>query len=619
MSRSAAEPVTAHSAIRGQTEELVAQFTSGADLNARATAARSAGGVIIEDIHTQAMQEAGEGVLSRIAVTDAPSVEDASARLSAFPDILHVSLNGLGGIPAPSTVGATVAPGAPSFSNDPLYESGQLWNMYGAESAPANPYGSQAAEAWAAGFTGSPKIAVGIVDSGIDATHPDLYLNIWLNPGEAPENLAVTDADQDGVITFRDLNDPRNAHLSSDANGNGYIDARDLLVDPRWADGVDNDGNGYVDDLYGWDFVNNDNDPFDDHGHGTHVSGIIGAVGGNSVGVAGVAWSVQLVALKWLDSTNTGSLSDAVEAIDYYTALASSDSTHRYVATNNSWFEFGTGGFQPVRDAIERAANAGTLFVTIAGNFVSDNDVVPFFPGNYDASDDGGWDNVIAVAGIDQDGALGLSSPSFGSNYGRMTVDFGAPGWQIVSTSLSSTYITMSGTSMAAPHVAGAVVLYAAYDSSISGEDLKRALLASVEPTTSLEGRTVTGGRLDVGSLMAQLTEPDDPEAPPEPPTPGEPVDWWTVGVWIEERHAETGIWQWPPGWVAVIFPAPPAEPPLPPEPGGAVDWWTVGAWVLGRYAETGRWEWPPGWEVVLFPEQSLQSFGVPAVEALIA
>lgn len=611
--------LTAKESIMGaRPNELLAQFVPGVDQNARETAARLAGGSLVEDIHTQAMQDAGQGILSRVVVTDPPSLEAASARLAGSSDILHVSLNELGGVSALSAAGGAVAPGSPSFSNDPLYESGRLWGMYGDETVPSNPYGSQAAEAWAAGYTGSAKVAVGIVDSGIDPTNSDLYLNIWLNPGEIPEFLSAIDADEDGVITFRDLNDSCNAHLSQDANANGYIDAGDLLVDPRWADGTDNEGNGYVDDLYGWDFVNNDNNPFDDNGHGTHVGGIVGAVGGNGVGVAGVAWSVQLVALKWLDRSGIGNLADAVEAIDYYTTLAVSDPTLRYVATNNSWYEFSTFGFQPVRDAIERAADAGTLFVTISGNSVSDNDTVPFFPGNYDASDDGGWDNVVVVAGIDQDGALGLSNPMYGSSYGQANVDLGAPGWDIVSTYPSTIYNTMAGTSMAAPHVTGAAALYAAYDSNASGEGVKEALLASVEPTASLEGKTLTGGRLDIGSLMARLNDGDDIEIPPKPPQPGEPVDWWTVSSWVEARHAETGRWEWPPGWKAVVFPEPPAEPPRPPEPGEAVDWWTVSSWVEARHAETGRWEWPPGWEAVVFPEQSLQHSSVPSGENLI-
>src|SRR5262249_9000539 len=163
----------------------------------------------------------------------------------------------------------------------------------------------------------------------------------------------------DGSIPFRDLNNPANSTKVSDLNGNGYIDAGDLLADPRWADGVDQDHNGYVDDVVGWNFVNNTNDPFDDNGHGTHVSGTIGAVGNNGVGVAGINWQVSLAALKFLDSTGSGTTSDAVLALNYATAMG-------IKITNNSW---GGGGYsQALANAITSAQNAGDIFVAAAGN-----------------------------------------------------------------------------------------------------------------------------------------------------------------------------------------------------------------------------------------------------------
>src|SRR5262249_18759623 len=145
-------------------------------------------------------------------------------------------------------------PGVTSFevSNDPGYTGGSTWGLYGDLTTKVNNFGSQAGEAWAAGYVGSTKVAVGLVDTGVDYTHPDLYLNIWLNPGEIPAALkaaGLADTDGDGRITFRDLNNPLNAAFVADKNGNGRIDAGDLLHDSRWADGVDQDGNGYTDDL----------------------------------------------------------------------------------------------------------------------------------------------------------------------------------------------------------------------------------------------------------------------------------------------------------------------------------------------------------------------------------
>src|SRR5688572_20264408 len=174
--------------------------------------------------------------------------------------------------------------------NDPLFQ-GQWWMQN--VSAP---------QAWEI-TTGSSRVVVNVNDSGIDYTHPDLYLNIWLNQKEIPfaiSNKGLRDTDADGLITFWDLNAKGgNGKLINDAfvtdvNGTGYIDAGDLLNDARWENGVDNGGNGFADDLVGWDFVNNDNDPMDDYFHGTFCAGIIGSVGINGIGGAGVAWRVQM-------------------------------------------------------------------------------------------------------------------------------------------------------------------------------------------------------------------------------------------------------------------------------------------------------------------------------------
>ena len=140
----------------------------------------------------------------------------------------------------------------------------------------------------------------------------------------------LTDSDADGLITFRDLNESANAHLVSDVNGTGYIDAGDLIHDPIWADGVDTDGNGYVDDISGYDFVADVGDPLDDHGHGTIAAGILGAIGNNGIGVAGVTWNSQIMPLRFHDGVGHGSVTDAAEAIDYAVANGAK-------VSNNSW------------------------------------------------------------------------------------------------------------------------------------------------------------------------------------------------------------------------------------------------------------------------------------------
>lgn len=386
-----------------------------------------------------------------------------------------------------------------SVSNDPGFTGGQTWGMYGDFTVSANAFGSQAGEAWAANYTGSTKVAAGVVDTGVDYTHPDLYLNIWLNPGEIPTALraSLVDTDGDGRIGFRDLNAVANAAYVTDLNANGRIDAGDLLRDIRWENGVDEDANGYLDDLIGWDFINNDNDPMDDVGHGTHVAGIIAAQGGNGVGVAGVVWSTQIVVAKFL-GPNGGFTSDAIRALDYVTAATA---TTNIVATNNSWG--GGGASSALAAAITRGAVADILFVAAAGNGGADqigdnNDgAVPNYPSNYSTLASAGYEAVIAVAALTSTGALASYS-----NYGPNSVDIGAPGSSIYSTLPNGGYGLMSGTSMATPFVTGAILAYASAHQGANAATLRTDLLAAAQPTSSLAGRTATGGRLDVSNLL---------------------------------------------------------------------------------------------------------------------
>src|SRR5262249_52570843 len=187
---------------------------------------------------------------------------------------------------------------------------------------------------------------VGLSDTGIDYPHPALDPNIWTNQKETPASRRANllDVNQDGVITFRDLNDPRNRGPGKvqDLNGNGYIDANDLLApmvkdaqgrdtgQGGWADGVDQGGNGYIDDIVGWNTNANNNRPFDDHSHGTHLAGLIGAVGNNGLGVSGIAWDVQLMPVKFLNGSGSGSVTQFIAALNYAVANGAKIS-------NNSW------------------------------------------------------------------------------------------------------------------------------------------------------------------------------------------------------------------------------------------------------------------------------------------
>jgi subtilisin family serine protease len=223
-------------------------------------------------------------------------------------------------------------------------------------------------------------------------------------------------------------------------------------------------------------------DPMDDHNHGTHVSGTIGAVGNNGVGVVGVNWSTKIMALKFLGAGGYGSTSGAIKAIDW--AVQAKRAGVNLRVLSNSW---GGGGYsRALADEIDKAGANDILFVAAAGNAASNNDTTPFYPCSYRAA------NEICVAANDRTDSLAGFS-----NYGASSVDLAAPGAGIVSTVIGGGYATFSGTSMATPHVSGAaaLVLSAGYQPVST---LKSTILDAVDPIASFAGRVRTGGRLDV-------------------------------------------------------------------------------------------------------------------------
>ncbi|MGB5159783.1 MAG: S8 family serine peptidase, partial [Thermoanaerobaculia bacterium] len=340
--------------------------------------------------------------------------------------------------------------------------------------------------------TGNSSTLVAVMDSGVDYTHPDLYLAIALNVAEIPPTLLsqLVDTNSDGQIDFYDLNsldesgvvaldgqgDGLNEDLVADLNGNGFIDAGDLMAAP-WMDGLDNDGNGSVDDLTGWDHLSNGNDPLDTFGHGTHIAGIISARGNNGLGIAGVNWQSRILPEKFY-SSGGGWTSDAIQAIEHAVALGAD-------VINASWGVFAND--PALEDAIRWAGENGVVFVAAAGNHSSNNDGSnPYYPASYELP------NLISVGSVDPDGNL-----SDFSNYGISTVHLAAPGRDILSLSLGSGYQLWSGTSMATPHVAGVVSLLAGLYPGVSPDWLVENTLATVKPLPDLMGKVSTGGIVD--------------------------------------------------------------------------------------------------------------------------
>ncbi len=364
-----------------------------------------------------------------------------------------------------------------------------------------------APEAWST-TTGSAQVVVSVIDSGVDFTHPDLYLNIWLNQAEIPALLRaqLTDTNADGSITFSDLNAAANASFVRDLNQTAYIDAGDLLDDPLWSDGVDSDSNGFEDDLVGWDFRGDDNRPFDEHRHGTHVAGILGATGNNGVGVVGVNWTTSIMPLRFLDQNNSGDVSDAIEAINYTTMMRTRGTSPVNIrVSNNSWGS-STVLSQNLFDAVDGNRAADILFVAAAGNGDVlgrgiDNDQQPFYPANLDLP------NVISVGAFGPDGALARFS-----NFGDQSVDISAPGVGIVSTEPGGLYSSRNGTSMATPFVTGtaALILSTSSHANATAIEVRDAIMAGAEVSSSLSERIAGSRRLNAqGALTAPTFAPN--------------------------------------------------------------------------------------------------------------
>jgi subtilisin family serine protease len=418
-------------------DELLVKFRSGAS-GAQVQALGTAHGASAVHKFRPSPRARQEPIDQWRRVEFGPGTDLARTRAALLRDPLveHVEYN--------YEVRVQRTPNDPSFSALwGLHNTGQNGGTVGAD--------IDAPEAWDQD-TGVGTVVVAVIDTGVAYNHPDLAANMWVNPGEIPNN------------------------------------------------GIDDDGNGYIDDVHGYDFVHSDGDPYDDHGHGTHVSGTIAAVGNNGIGVTGVTWSARIMALKFLDAGGGGSTANAIRAVLYAADMGAK-------VLSNSW---GGGGFsQALLDAIRTADAAGALFVSAAGNSNTDNDATPNYPSNYEVA------NIIAVAATDQNDAKAAFS-SFGAN----TVDLGAPGVSIYSTVPTSGhpccsdpagYHLLSGTSMAAPHVSGAAALLFSRFPGITHYQVRDRLLANTERIAALATSTLTGGRLNVSRAMARDDVPPAP------------------------------------------------------------------------------------------------------------
>jgi subtilisin family serine protease/Tol biopolymer transport system component len=364
--------------------------------------------------------------LSLVCLNGAMTVEEAVGALNDVDEILYAEPNYR--IHVDETI-----------PNDTRFD--ELWGMHNTgQTGGVVDADIDAPQAWDIA-AGNSQVIVAIIDTGVDYNHVDLAANMWVNEAEA--------------------------------NGTG---------------GVDDDGNGYIDDIYGYDFCNNDANPMDDHYHGTHCAGTVGAVGNNGQGVAGVCWDVRIMAIKFLDSGGGGWTDDAIDCVEYATLMGAN-------VMSNSW---GGGSYnEGLKEAIDEAGQAGILFVASAGNDSANNDTYPHYPSSYSSA------NVIAVLSTDK-----YDEISDFSNYGPASVDLGAPGSSILSCEPSNQYGYHNGTSMAAPHVAGACALLWSVNPMLPRTEVKEILLSTVDELDDLSNRCVSDGRLNIYNAILETGVP---------------------------------------------------------------------------------------------------------------
>ncbi|MBB1269684.1 S8 family serine peptidase [Shewanella sp. SR44-3] len=426
-------PVMAKPAVTYAKDSILVVYKDNVTNYERSSAQRIVGGTL-RDVNRDGVDDQFKhlmgGKLAQISLRKGADIQAAIKMISKHPAVKYAEPNYI--------VRAIGVPDDTNFVS--------LWGMNNTgQNGGTVDADIDAIEAWDI-TTGSSDVIIGVIDTGVDYNHPDLQANMWTNPGEIA------------------------------------------------GDGIDNDGNGVIDDIHGFSSFNNNGDPMDGQGHGSHVSGTIGAKGNNGVGVAGVNWDVSIIGCQFLGPDGTGSTAGAISCIDYMTNLKTNHGVD-IKATNNSW---GGGGFsQALKDSIDTAGEAGILFVAAAGNDGVDNDVSPHYPSNYDS------DVVFSIASTDRNDALSIFT-SGASSYGLTTVDMAAPGSAILSTTPGNNYSTYSGTSMATPHVAGAAALVWSLNPDLTPVEMKELLMASGDDNAALVGKMVSAKRLNVLTALEQ-------------------------------------------------------------------------------------------------------------------
>jgi subtilisin family serine protease len=319
--------------------------------------------------------------------------------------------------------------------DDPMFN--EQWSLENTgQSGGKSQADISALRAWAK-TTGSDKVVVAVIDSGVDYTHQDLMNNIWVRPPNMEE----------------------------------YTD----------------DELGTIDDTYGFNAISDNGDPMDQNGHGTHCAGIIGAEGGNGLGIAGVNWKVEIMPLKFIDASGSGTTKDAIKAINYVIDRKRAGVNVRIISA--SWGS--TMYSKALEDVIREAGEEGILFIAASGNASADADKSPHYPASYDLP------NVISVAALNRHDQLAPFS-----NYGAKRVHIAAPGAEILSTWLNGDFREASGTSMATPEVAGVAALVLSSDSDLSMKALRERLLNSVDKLDSLAGKVSSGGRINAAKAV---------------------------------------------------------------------------------------------------------------------